>query len=311
MRTFFVDRHLHRISSDDLMRRTNLPATLMYLASSLLLLTVGGDYLIIFRGKSKHTSLVAPFNKWLLPEEELRNCYGSKFAEHFYLDIEPVTIGRGDTFRRLIARKADPLQCSSRSTPAIELQALMFASQKCVLLHGLYELWSEGNNVDEAVFKGEASIQYQTLLRYTDNANETASNVDSGNGKVTNRVSLNIAASVVEQPWLSSKELHKDILSKFQHMWHRLTLDQGSQSCEVNSKVCTYDFASNVEIDAKGGERGSDVNKKEFSTSSGDKRSSSSVLEMRIYVDDARGYCALCRQLTKGLAAPTNSGERK
>ena len=291
------------------MRRTNLSTTLMYFAFALLLLTVGGDYLIIFRGKSKHTSLVAPFNKWLLPEEELRNCYGSKFAEHFHLDMEPVTIGRGDTFRRLIAREDNPHQSSSRRTPAIEIQALMFASQKCVLLHGLYELWSEGNNVDEAVSRGEASIQYQTLLRYANSVNDTTNNIDDGNGKVINRVSLNIAASVVEQPWLSSKELQKDILSKFQHMWHRLALDQGSQSNVLNSTGRTMDFVSNVSIDAKGGERGRFEDKNHFSTS-GDKKSSPSVLEMRIYVDDATGYCALCRQLTKGLAAPTNSGKR-
>lgn len=277
-----------------MMRATQLPITLMQLVFVLLSSTVNSDYLIIFRGKSKHTSLIAPFNEWLLPQEELKNCYGSKFTEHFSFDTEPVTIGKGGTFRRLIAKENLSVGYSSQAGSNAEMEALVSASEKCVLLHGLYEVWSEGSSVNEAVRNGEVSTQF---LRIISEKSGFAHRFDGGGA---NRVSLNVAASLVEQPWLSSKELHKDIISKFEHLWSSIDSGSKTQFIDDYDQNCSEEIGNMnpIQREAGEGERGRE-----------DQSRKCTSLDMRIYVDELSGYCVLCRQLAKGLAAPTNSGE--
>jgi hypothetical protein len=261
----------------------NVVAIFFCLIYSYLLLpkvNCNSDYLVIFRGKSKHTSLILPFNKWILPESELKHCYGVKFSDDYNFDNELIPIGKGQTFRRLFNQhslendynqeddstdRIEQIQQidsemrdndSNLQSPLFSLEnnsdaannydtatrkykrfnseeSLILASQKCILLHGLYEIWSEGGSVDEVVTKAENTIQYQKLLQkyeFNHNANNDMKNIGKNieknncdiNKNITNIVSIKIAASVLEQPWLSSQELKTTILDKFEHLWVKL-----------------------------------------------------------------------------------------
>lgn len=256
--------------------------------SSFLLLVSGGDYLTVFRGKSKHTSLITPFDRWILPEYEVKSSFGSKFDDHYYFDPVPLLIGKGNTFRRLKARGKELLS----SSPAILNDAenngdLLYACQKCILLHGIFEIWSEGCSVEEVASKCEMSVQYQTLLE--------AHGKKNGRTSSENLLSINVAASILEQPWLSTEQLKEDILSKFDYLWQNLNSDHGENKLAASSEYKLLGYEESRK-----------------STSSANKEcmptAASSTVDLRIYLDEISGYCVLCRLLAKGLAAPSNSG---
>jgi hypothetical protein len=384
------------------------------------------DYLVIFRGKSKHTSLISPFHKWILPESELKHCYGEKFSDDYNFDEDLIPIGKGQTFRRLSHKhcpegaynqeddntvhndrealvknilnggdsemKSD---ISNLQSPPFLLdndssddnydktttkkyrrfkseESLISASQKCILLHGLYEIWSEGQSVDEVVMKVEHTIQYQILLqKYNSNNEKNDINndiktvgqiIENNNSEVdkniSNLISIRIAASVLEQPWLSTHELKSTILDKFEHLWVNLdpnfnkknefnlnnlsntTVDEteavvgttivagtkvslgAMNSLETNDSIYTNDgiyyndktkdsletIKPSTEEFAENEEPSENKNLDRNRVS--DRGTSLGLeLDMRVYVDEVTGYCVLCRQLARGLAAPLNSGE--
>lgn len=173
---------------------------------------VTGDYLVLFRGKSKHTALIAPFDKWTLPEEELKSCYGRSFIDRYLFHPDSLPIGKGDTFRRLVVQNANSLTVDLNEFKAEP--SLIFACQKCILLHGLFEIWSEGNSVDDVVAKAGTSEHYLEFSKRCEQQCESSS--------VHRSVSFRIAASVLEQPWLPSETLNESILSKFDNMRSKL-----------------------------------------------------------------------------------------
>jgi hypothetical protein len=256
--------------------------------STFLLLVSGGDYLIVFRGKSKHTSLITPFDRWVLPEYEVKSSFGSKFDDHYYFDPDPLRIGKGNTFRRLKARRND----LASNLPTILYDAqnnkdILYACQKCILLHGIFEIWNEGYSVEEVASECEMSVQYQTLLE--------AHGKRNGHTSVENLLSINVAASILEQPWLSTAQLKADVLSKFDYLWQNLNLDNG----ENNSATSTESKLMRCE----------DSSIKYPASAECKLAAASSTVDLRIYVDETTGYCVLCRLLAKGLAAPSNSGK--
>ena len=283
----------------------------------LFLTTAERNYLLLFRGKSKHTSLIAPFDKWFVPEEELRNCYGDQFKEHFSTESESIPIGKGGTFRKLISNTIyqEGIQ-GTASVQSVE-ESLIYASQKCILLHGLYEIWSEGSSVEEVVRRAESSIQYRTLLlaheewkvNYVENKNDTS--------YMKRSVDINVAASVLEQPWLSSEKLNKDILSRFHHLWRRLdiipapiaNLAAEAETVNTIADISRYgDVKTKERVDNNIDTNISESKPRTLKGKARDRDTDSQTLEMRIYVDEVTGHCVLCRQLGKGLASPLHSG---
>jgi hypothetical protein len=249
-------------------------------------LVSGGDHLIIFRGKSKHTSLITPFDRWVLPEYEVKSIFGPEFDDHYYFDPDPLLIGKGNTFRRLKARSNDLPSIPPAIDDNQNNRGLLYACQKCILLHGIFEIWNEGYSVDEVASKCEASVQYQTLLQ--------AHGKGNGHVGVGNSLSINVAASILEQPWLSTEQLKADVLSKFDYLWQNLNSD----NVEKNSVTSR-----------EGRLIGGDDSYSAPLANEGCKlAAASSIVDLRIYVDEITGYCVLCRLLAKGLAAPSNSG---
>lgn len=265
-------------------------AILAAVLTALLFLPIrgAGEYLVVFRGKSKHTSLVAPINGWEIPGNELKSCFGDKFDEFYSLQSGHLPIGSGGTFRRL-SKKDFPTTENDRGGDIDRVleRSLTFAGGKCVLLHGIFEIWSEGYGVEEVVSKGEISPQYLSLLGRLQNGQHDCDTFGP--------LRVHVAASVLEQPWLTTLQLEDNILSKFEHMWefsdrmHRKgTSDQGILSEKSESPQffqVAADSISNLPPIEE--------------------------LHMRVYLDEKSGYCILCRMLSRGLAAPSNSGDGK
>ena len=198
---------------------------------------VAGDYLVLFRGKSKHTSLISPFNKWTLPEEELKSCYGRSFIDRYLFHSESLPIGKGDTFRRLVALTTN---LSNRDLHGAKAEtSLKFACQKCILLHGLFEIWGEGNSIDKVVASVKTSEHYQIFSRLCEQQRESVSDHQS--------LSFRIAASVLEQPWLPSKTLDENILSKFDILWRSFNFGPPGE------KDTALDFDMRVYVDETSG----------------------------------------------------------
>lgn len=257
---------------------------------STFLMLASGDYLMIFRGKSKHTSLITPFGHWILPEYEVKSSFGCSFDENYYFDPDPLLIGKGNTFRRLKARSNDSPPNSATILENAESEGdLLYACQKCILLHGIFEIWGEGYSVEEVASKFEMSVQYQTLLEAH----------GKKNGRVSSEslLSINVAASILEQPWLSTEQLKADILSKFDYLWQNLNSDHGRDNLATSRKIKLIgDKEPPVEDSASLKQEGCK------SAAAG------STVDLRIYLDETSGYCVLCKLLAKGLAAPSNSG---
>lgn len=241
-----------------------------------------GEYLVVLRGKSKHTSLIAPLDGWDIPVNELKSCFGDQFEEFYSLHRDPLPIGNGGTFRRL-ARKGFSTHekpCTDESVSHLE-RLLISASTKCVLIHGLFEIWSEGYGVDVVVSRGEKSHQYLSLVKRLE---EVQQHCDT-----FRPMKVHVAASVLEQPWLTSLQLKDSFLTKFEHMWEcfggtysKGTSDQVYLSEKLESqRVAVHSSLSLTPVEE---------------------------LHMRVFVDEISGYCVLCRMLSRGLAAPSNSG---
>lgn len=260
------------------------------IVSSFLLLVSGSDYLMIFRGKSKHTSLITPFDRWVLPEYEVKSSFGCSFDDNYYFDPDPLLIGKGNTFRRLKARSNDSPPNSAAILENAENEGdLLYACQKCILLHGIFEIWSEGYSVEEVASKCEISVQYQTLLEAH----------GKKNGRISSEslLSINVAASILEQPWLSTEQLKADVLSKFDYLWQNLNSDHGRNNLATSRKTKLTD-----DKDPIFGDSASLTQEGCRSAAAG------STIDLRIYLDETSGYCVLCKVLAKGLAAPSNSG---
>lgn len=256
----------------------------------------GGDYLLLFRGKSKHTALIAPFNQWILPALELQQLYdtsrqGTPFHNSFMLHSQPLPMGKSNTFRRLSNAFSDvsdtdiknafvPTDSSNILPPSItsrfnedNKQSLIVACRKCILLHGLYEIWTEGNNINDVVKAVENCEQYRNILnlcnyqanifdsRRTKGLNEdqqlydglkTAekddSNDSNGNddqyGYEKARFVFSVAASVLEQPNMPTGQLDAMVLSKLSHLWSNIkSLQEKEETSEKNNeKVIQLDM---------------------------------------------------------------------
>lgn len=203
---------------------------------------VTGDYLVLFRGKSKHTALISPFDKWILPEEELKSCYGRSFIDRYLFHPESLPIGKGDTFRRLVVQNTNSLT-DDLNEVKVE-PSLIFACQKCILLHGLFEIWSEGNSIDEVVAKAGKSEHYLEFSKHCEQQCESSSAHRS--------VSFRIAASVLEQPWLPSETLNESILSKFDSLWSQLITNPTNRLNSVDNGA-VLDFDMRVYVDEVSG----------------------------------------------------------
>lgn len=266
--------------------------------STFLLLVSGGDYLAIFRGKSKHTSLISPFEGWTLPEYELKSSFGSKFDDRYYFDPAPLLIGKGNTFRRLKAHgEKFPSYSSTVSQSAAENAQLLFACQKCILLHGIYEIWSEGYSVEEVASKCETSVQYQSLLE--------AKSVINDHNSSDKLVSINVAASILEQPWLSTEQLKTDVLSKFDYLWQNVLSNQKEENSGTSNEIEVRSRKQKLSLD----EQGLSEDFASLPMERSKLPAAGTAIELRIYQDETSGYCVLCRLLAKGLAAPSNSGK--
>ena len=144
----------------------------------------GRRFLALFRPKSKHTSLFVPVDSWTLPLDELRHCYGfDVFDAHFSLDRFDDPALR-ETFYVL-----------ESSDGAADDGRLAAAAARCVLLHGLYELWADADSPAHAAKQCATAPGYLRL-------------------RGTN-MRMAAAAAVAGRPWLSQEELHAAVLAPF------------------------------------------------------------------------------------------------
>jgi len=199
------------------------------LATSLLVLLHGGlsssryrpqqRLLAMFRPKSKHTALFAPVDGWLLPLDELRHAYGfDVFDRHFNVDRFPEVELR-DTFYTLTPRSTTASSDDDDGRQSV----LAAAAARCVLLHGLYELWADADSPGRAAEQCAASPGYLRL-------------------KGVAGAQMTLAAGVTGQPWLSQADLHAAVLQPFAP----LLLDPNDNltpsplEASVSVSVCVY-----------------------------------------------------------------------
>ena len=175
-------------------------------------------FLAIFRPRSRHTSTILPLDVWGLPLSELKHCYGFKeFDENFSVAA----------FNESSLKETFYLFVPTSLATVEEGQRLMAAASRCVLLHGLYELWANADNIHTAV--------------------ETCTRMSSHMTKDDN---FDVAAGVIGNPYITNEDLQRTVLSHFDPLFTTpgndsvsisLVKDKDSDiSTEVSTTLASY-----------------------------------------------------------------------
>ena len=141
-------------------------------------------FLAIFRPRSRHTSTILPLEVWELPLQELKHCY---CFNDFDVDYSVATFNESSL--------KETCYLFEPTSPAAvkEVRRLIAAASRCVLLHGLYELWANSDNIQSAV--------------------ETCTHIAA---QLTKKDAYyDVAAGVIGNPYITNDDLQRTVLSHF------------------------------------------------------------------------------------------------
>ena len=209
-------------------------------------------FLAIFRPRSRHTSTILPLDVWQLPLQELKHCYG---FNDFDVDYSVAT------FNESTLKETCYLFEPTSPAAVQEERRLIAAASRCVLLHGLYELWANADNIQTAVETcAHTAAQLKKDAYYA------------------------VAAGVVGNPYITNEDLQRTVLSHFDPLFtspdnvaDAVSLD--SDNDKDNENICTE--MSTIAQASRSGP-------------------SSVPIPVRIYVDELTGRCIVGRLLATG-----------
>ena len=226
-------------------------------------------FLAIFRPRSRHTSTILPLEVWELPIHELRHCYGFK---DFEVDFSVVAFNESSL--------KETFYLFEPTSPAtVDEERLITAASRCVLSHGLYELWANADNIQSAV---EICTHLSSCISKDDN--------------------FDVAAGVIGNPYITNDDLQRTVLSHFDPLF---TSPRGaSASVPLDNDKDNFKGLLN--------DNDKDVSPNLFEEGTTSQAScpplrpypcqGSVHIPIRIYLDGLTGRCIVGRLLTTGTA---------
>eukprot|EP01041_Mallomonas_annulata_P004531 gene4531-8995_t len=150
------------------------------------------NLLLIFRPRSRHTSHFYPLDAWSLPHYELHSVLKSQGIE---MNLQHLNSYSTHVYTYKLEGIIDSNQLSK----------FLAVCSQCVLLHSVYELWSEGCTAEETA---ESALLSRFWLEPQHPPVE----------------SWSTTLTVMDQQWLSREDMNQQWLSKFIKVWEKCFL---------------------------------------------------------------------------------------
>ena len=252
------------------------------------------DIVVIFRPRSRNTAFFYPLQEWLTPEVELLTAFQDFETRSGLSDSSDCY---GNISAIITEKKCINSIIKVYSLKRSHIKTLMEAARSCVLLHGVYELWAVGGDVDEALGRLAQHIHEAQPLHSAEKNKRKYSpqkyTTDTESGSAIS-ARLNIAVGKFDNPWMD-KSVIDEYVGKV-----KLCISDSSKSEDWISGLTTEDTSKplQVRLFITAPEYTVDIFRTELSRA----RASSPF-------DCFEPSAILCLELVRGIAAPLRSGQ--